>query len=1440
MPTSVTEISEYVRRKSCGRRFKLGLIRDQVRDELPFYGKLLNTLDPETQRVGRLREDQLKEYLERNDYVEIPRPEEAWTLEQLTAAAANLEPRRNYFAREVSLTGVLGVFELVGRLDYLLLTHIAGSYALRIVEVKMSRKDQTYHRIQVAAYQLLLGELLRNLQFNVGGLQIVANNIEGIVARVDEETGNLQPILELSPIDLELERTDVERLLADGGALARIADSPINELPYELSSKCDNCVFTVYCLPEAARLRDVELTGAGPSALRALRDAGVSTIDALASLDMTSDAAGAVRANPAFNENLARLIQTARVRRGTLPRIDDAAPPITPEEDNIMLARARQTFAALGTCNVYNDARYSLWLHSLRERYRLGNLGVELMTAMMEMRFPWAPQVARLPHSGASQMPPYEIDGRPLVRVYLTVHFDYVEHRIGAIAAHVTTSGRRLVTRFHQVERDGVLKVEPLPGAYELPADADAFRAPPDAFQELSGRNVIQYKVGPWSTRFEDAVASERELLQQFFHALTTALVEVAQQPRACVHFYLWSPAELQQLVDACARTDSQLLSSLRELLGCREPLEQIIYSSIGTQVRTNYALGWTSSGLVVAASLKWSGSYHWTRAVAGETVKLDWVFRQDLFDFKTTLEITEDGRWDTDEGPEADDDGAVERTTRSYFEIRSRFFDSLSPPYWRALWRTLVVPEGTTDARLRAQVARYYESAQPGYMDAYLAARCHALRWIEERLPKNNELTKAELDLRALRQFNLGVDTTRRAALDFLQLEQFIKSTNWVTDCLAPPSVRVANGRAIPLTRLEATATNRLTGWIDLTGYECDLLALSARCSFAEGGFVRMSPCFEDPERSQTIRQLFNGGSTATLDLIDWNTGEVHLSVITSVAQGGPELFILPSLSRREGDDLPTHMILDESPSDFVAQRVHRRLTSEVQSQVYEWFHPEQPRIPVAPALPAVQRAEIEEAVAQVALSDEQRLERDQRDAIMAGIDARIQLLQGPPGTGKSTTLSVAIHARIAARAGSRDLIAIVANTHTAVDGLLNKVVTTVSAFSTALNQRGLRLPPTTFFRLEPKDPLLAPVIALDPSAAVRALQRAMRDGVTIVAGTTSQLLKLQQSTSRSATFIRDFGGVALKDLIVDEASMMLLPHFLSIASMLRQDGCCLLAGDHRQLSPIVSHDWVREERPPIQIYQPYVSAYEAVQRVGLFLGDNPGRIVRSALNYSFRLPDLIRELIAPLYQRDNIALDGRAGDKRVAEFADAPFQALWNPGVQLVLAVHSEAASSRANSYEAELVREIIGACDGLRENSIGVVTPHRAQRVVLTQVLADFGNAVSPIDTVERLQGGERPTIVVSGTVSDPAIISRNAEFILNLNRANVAFSRAQERLIVVCSESLLDAVPPDFEQYQSAFLWKGIRQFCSKQVAEFEFKQQRVRFFVPPVDVVRNRE
>jgi superfamily I DNA and/or RNA helicase len=119
------------------------------------------------------------------------------------------------------------------------------------------------------------------------------------------------------------------------------------------------------------------------------------------------------------------------------------------------------------------------------------------------------------------------------------------------------------------------------------------------------------------------------------------------------------------------------------------------------------------------------------------------------------------------------------------------------------------------------------------------------------------------------------------------------------------------------------------------------------------------------------------------------------------------------------------------------------------------------------------------------------------------------------------------------------------------------------------------------------------------------------------------------------------------------------------------------------------------------------------------------------------------------------------------------------------------------------------------------------------LLRTVLGDEGLDVGLIDTVERLQGGEKPTIIVSGTESDPHSIGAAASFILNLNRANVAFSRTQVRLIVVCADTLLDHIPPELENYESAMLWKSLRNLCSRLVFRADLEGHAVRVLAPPI-------
>ncbi|MEG4006568.1 AAA domain-containing protein, partial [Microcoleus sp. Pol11C1] len=136
-------------------------------------------------------------------------------------------------------------------------------------------------------------------------------------------------------------------------------------------------------------------------------------------------------------------------------------------------------------------------------------------------------------------------------------------------------------------------------------------------------------------------------------------------------------------------------------------------------------------------------------------------------------------------------------------------------------------------------------------------------------------------------------------------------------------------------------------------------------------------------------------------------------------------------------------------------------------------------------------------------------------------------------------------------------------------------------------------------------------------------------------------------------------------------------------------------------------------------------------------------------------------------------------------------------------------------------------------INDGSVAIVTPHRAQRTLLKTELADYyGKAVDVIDTVEKLQGGERPNIIVSATASDPSAISKNVEFILNLNRSNVAFSRVQERLIVVCSKTLLDYIPAELEHYEETMLWKTLRSECSQLIFTENVNEHKVEVFMPP--------
>src|SRR5262245_65212884 len=83
------------------------------------------------------------------------------------------------------------------------------------------------------------------------------------------------------------------------------------------------------------------------------------------------------------------------------------------------------------------------------------------------------------------------------------------------------------------------------------------------------------------------------------------------------------------------------------------------------------------------------------------------------------------------------------------------------------------------------------------------------------------------------------------------------------------------------------------------------------------------------------------------------------------------------------------------------------------------------------------------------------------------------------------------------------------------------------------------------------------------------------------------------------------------------------------------------------------------------------------------------------------------------------------------------------------------------------------------GIHAESIGVVSPFRAQVVLLRQMLGGTGVTV---DTVERFQGGERDIMILS------FVRSRGTGFVFDDRRLNVAITRARRKLVLVAHPRL----------------------------------------------------
>jgi len=268
--------------------------------------------------------------------------------------------------------------------------------------------------------------------------------------------------------------------------------------------------------------------------------------------------------------------------------------------------------------------------------------------------------------------------------------------------------------------------------------------------------------------------------------------------------------------------------------------------------------------------------------------------------------------------------------------------------------------------------------------------------------------------------------------------------------------------------------------------------------------------------------------------------------------------------------------------------------------------------------------------------------------------------------------------------------------------------------------------------------------------------------------------------------------------------------------------------------MPPIIKHDWESEPRRTFAEYKIYRSLFETLQAM------NTPTI---KFTESFRLhSDMAAFLRREIYEKDGIPYFSR---RRKAldrfETGDAFVNAVLAPDYALTVVLHDEAGSQSRNAFEQALITPLLRALSdelfhGLKaSDGLGVVVPHRAQRVALRLAFPELA-VIDPetgaiiteaIDTVERYQGAERDVILVSATESDPQYLQGAAAFILDPNRLTVALSRAKKKMVLVASRSIFTYFSADEQLFNSSQIWKNLlRTTCTEALWDGEREGHQV--------------
>ncbi|MCF0256408.1 MAG: AAA family ATPase [Bacteroides heparinolyticus] len=372
------------------------------------------------------------------------------------------------------------------------------------------------------------------------------------------------------------------------------------------------------------------------------------------------------------------------------------------------------------------------------------------------------------------------------------------------------------------------------------------------------------------------------------------------------------------------------------------------------------------------------------------------------------------------------------------------------------------------------------------------------------------------------------------------------------------------------------------------------------------------------------------------------------------------------------------------------------------------------------------------------------------QKEAILRSMQAEdYYLIQGPPGTGKSFVLGIIMLEEVC---DLKHNVIIIGPNHMAINNAMEQAVKLFPPMSRLITKVGQSYnAPTLKVHYEDNEYSIdnAPYLNLRWPSDVNSNGRNWLIGLT-----------------PHALYTRRARGLECDTLIIDEAGQMTIP--LALMGMIKARKV-IFAGDHKQLSPIVSSERIRPELKR--------SAFER-----LISDDNC-----TMLDTSFRMCEPICDYVSELFY------DGRLKAMKSGHSNALICQEKLYSFDAPVILHEIEDTGEQVSDNEAVFIADAIAGfiSKGIKPEEIAVLSPFRAQAANIRRTIRKHPDISAEdskkltSDTVDKMQGQEREVIFYSLVSGDWDYMNEMAEFLYNPNKMNVAFSRAKSKLIIVGS-------------------------------------------------------